>query len=167
MEQRGHGAHVLPDEGVEMAAYNTFIPGYPNYYQPQYTQYAQPQQMPQQVQTIQNGGFISVPRVEVAFNWPVAPGNSVMFKDENAPYVYTKTRGFSQLDEPIFEKYRLVKEEGNATQEPPKAPEPEYKADIAALWDEINMLKADLAAIKAPERPQKRRGKDDTTEPNE
>ncbi len=60
---------------------------------------------------IQNGGFICVPSEEDARRYPVAPGNSVTFKNENAPYVYTKTMGFSQLDRPLFEKFRLVKEE--------------------------------------------------------
>lgn len=103
--------------------YNTYPQyqqGYPQYQQlpniPQ-PQQMQPQQMqPQQTQQqanqqIQSGGFISVRCIEEAFNYPVAPGNSVTFKDENAPYVYTKTKGFSQLEEPVFEKYRLVKEE--------------------------------------------------------
>lgn len=60
---------------------------------------------------IQNGGLISIPNEDEARKYPVAPGNSVTFKDENAPYVYTKTMGFSQLDRPLFEKFRLVKEE--------------------------------------------------------
>jgi hypothetical protein len=60
---------------------------------------------------IQNGGFICVSSEEDARRYPVAPGNSVTFKNENAPYVYTKTMGFSQLDRPLFEKFRLVKEE--------------------------------------------------------
>ena len=68
------------------------------YFQPQY-------QQPQQT------GLVSVPNIEAARNYPVAPGNSVTFKDENAPYIYTKTQGFSQLDHPVFEKYRLTKEE--------------------------------------------------------
>lgn len=65
---------------------------------------------------IQNGGFIAVPSEEDARKYPVAPGNSVTFKNENAPYVYTKTMGFSQLDRPLFEKFRLVKEEDTEVQ---------------------------------------------------
>lgn len=87
-------------------------------YQGQYgvnaIQQAQPMFSPIQNQTqfqIQNGGFICVPSEEDARKYPVAPGNSVTFKNENAPYVYTKTMGFSQLDRPLFEKFRLVKEE--------------------------------------------------------
>jgi hypothetical protein len=88
-------------------AYNNGF--YPQYYQPNY-QFQQQPQIQQNMQ-IQNGGFISVPSEEVARNYPVAHGNSVTFKDENAPYVYTKTMGFSQLDRPIFEKYKLVRED--------------------------------------------------------
>ena len=95
----------------------------PNYYYPSY--YQQPQfgqNMPAQPQVqatqpqipqaqIQNGGFVSVRNETEARNYPIAIGTSVTFKDENAPYIYTKTMGFSQLDRPLFEKYRLEKEE--------------------------------------------------------
>lgn len=97
---------------------------YPGYYQQQYPVYPQgytqtQQQIQQPIQQpvqqaqpqIQNGGFISVRSEAEARSYNVAPGNSVTFKDENAPYIYTKTMGFSQLDRPIFEKYRLEKEE--------------------------------------------------------
>jgi hypothetical protein len=90
-------------------AYNNGYPMNYQFYQPNY-QFQQQPQMQQNMQ-IQNGGFISVPSEEVARNYPVAHGNSVTFKDENAPYVYTKTMGFSQLDRPIFEKYKLVRED--------------------------------------------------------
>lgn len=96
---------------------------YPMYsnFQTQYGMMQQPQPMlsPMTNQSqfqIQNGGFISVPSEEDARRYPVAPGNSVTFKNENAPYVYTKTMGFSQLDRPLFEKFRLVKEEDNGVQ---------------------------------------------------
>ena len=76
---------------------------------------------------IQNGGLVSIPNEEEARKYFVAPGNSVTFKDENAPYVYTKTMGFSQLDRPLFEKFRLVKEEDTPPLE--KEEEPIIKAD--------------------------------------
>lgn len=137
-----------------MAFYNGFYTPYQQY--PQQYQQQQPQQ------SIQGTGFISVPRMEVAYNWPVAPGNSLMFKDDNAPYVYTKTRGFSQLDEPVFETYRLVKEDVAAQRQPQQA-EPQkqadYSGDINALWEEIKLLKADIVELKAPEK--KRRPKAD------
>ena len=97
---------------------------------------------------IQNGGFVSVRSIQEAFNWPVAPGNSITFKDENAPFVYTKTKGISPFEQPIFEKYRLVKEEDVPTA-PQAAPEPqEQDKQIKLLWDEVNALKASLNALE-------------------
>lgn len=160
-------------------AYNNF---YPNYNYPTYPNYPQyqtaPQQIPQaqqqipqqtqqpvQPQQIQNGGFISVHNENEAKMYPVAPGNSVTFIDENAPYCYTKTMGFSQLDRPKFEKYRLVKEED--TQQPitpptSEASTPERKdvdyitraeyegviGEINGISSEIGLLKKELAELK-------------------
>lgn len=115
---------------------------YPQYYYPQQNFMSQPQQIMQQ-----NNGFISVRNEAEARNYPVAFGNSVTFKDENAPYVYTKTMGFSQLDSPRFEKFKLVKEEtvdaqtgvSNVTDD-----KDTYKGEIDALWGEIDALKREV-----------------------
>ena len=123
----------------------------PNYYAP-YQQYYQPQpynQPVQQQQTqpqIQNGGFVSVRSEGEARNYPIAPGNSVTFKDETAPYVYTKTMGFSQLDRPIFEKYKLVKEDVAESVEPERntIDLSEVKEDIEKLWGEIDAIKTQV-----------------------
>lgn len=96
------------------------------YYYPSY--YSMPQQYQQQLpmQNIQSPredryGFISVTNEQQAKDWPIAPGNSLTFKDESAPYIYTKTMGLSQFETPVFEKYRLIKENSpeqlKATQE--------------------------------------------------
>lgn len=97
----------------------------------------------QQPLQIQNGGFISVRSEQDARNYPVAPGNSVTFKDETAPYVYTKTMGFSQLDRPIFEKYKLIKEEvpDEALVSTDTNISKKIEEEIARLWTEINSLK--------------------------
>lgn len=142
-------------------AYNNYYSGYqpmmgypyqqqiqPNYnYQQQAYPQTQMQMTAQNQQTqpqIQNGGFIQVHDENEARNYPIAPGNSVTFKDENAPYVYTKTMGFSQLDRPIFEKYRLVKEDDMPTQNPP------VSAEIAQQANNIDYaLKTDLTALQA------------------
>lgn len=106
---------------------------YQNYYQPQMYQQAQ------QTSQIQNGGFVSVRSEEEARNYPVAQGTSVTFKNETAPYIYTKTTGFSQLDRPMFEKFKLVKED---TEEEVKVDKVDKVAsEIEALWGEINALK--------------------------
>lgn len=91
----------------------------------------------QQPQQIQNGGLVSVRNITEARNYPVAAGNSVTFKDENSPYIYTKTMGFSQLDRPIFEVFRLVKED--------VASEVEVKPDYR---QEIDELKAEVERIR-------------------
>lgn len=147
-------------------AYNNYYSGYqpmmgypyqqqiqPNYnYQQQAYPQAQMQmaaQNQQQAQMqqpqIQNGGFIQVHNEDEARNYPIAPGNSVTFKDENAPYVYTKTMGFSQLDRPIFEKYRLVKEDDiQAAQNQPVSVANNQTANMIDY-----ALKADLTALQA------------------
>ena len=116
--------------------------GYPY----QYPQQQMQQPMQQQMQ-IQNGGFVSVRSEAEARNYPVAYGNSITFKDETAPYVYTKTMGFSQLDRPVFEKFKLVREDAQEPISEPKNSEVEnsvidaIKGEIADIWAEIHILK--------------------------
>ena len=95
------------------------------------TQNQNTQFMPQnqQVQT----PFVNVRSEAEARNFPVGFGNVVCFKDESAPYIYTKAMGFSQSDKPVFEKYR--KEDHEAK------PETDYREEIDKLWGEINSLK--------------------------
>ena len=58
--------------------------------------------------------------------------------------------GFSQLDRPKFEKYRLVKEEEAAADIKPLQPEKEYatKDEVTALYEEIEKLKQAIAEPK-------------------
>ena len=120
-----------------------------NYYQPYYQQY-QPYSNNQQPQQIQNGGFVSVRSAQEAFNYPVALGNSVTFKDETAPFIYVKTRGFSQLEEPVFEQFQLVKVDNAQKQETAQAETAEYalKSDVLALKEEIDFLKKKVSEFK-------------------
>ena len=139
--------------------YNPYQQFQPNFQQSQMQNNLQ--QPLQQNQQIQNGGFVFVNNENEARNYPIAPGNRVTFKDENAPYVYTKTQGFSQLDCPVFEKYRRVKEEDcqpqRVTQNAPTSAEKteqasniDYalKSDLRALWDEIEALKKQILKSK-------------------
>lgn len=137
-------------------AYGNYFPMtyQPNYYGNPYQ--PQPQMMQQQrVQqpTIQQSGFVLVPSEQEARNYPVAPGNSVTFKDENAPYCYVKTMGFNQLDRPTFERYRLVKEEmpsetptTGENAETGKNTDYATKGDLAAIWKELNAIKEKVKA---------------------
>lgn len=155
-------------------AYNNYFPAYqPNYYgqpnpyyqqmqnqmmqqnqQMQQAQQAQSQQMQQPA--IQQSGFVLVQSEQEARAYPVAPGNSITFKDESQPYCYVKTMGFNQLDRPTFERYRLVKEdspsdarESSTKHEQPSASKNATyatKDDLAEIWDELDALKEMLKA---------------------
>ena len=156
-------------------AYNDAYPQYyPQNYQPQYQQsypqnyqtYPQQTQQQQQIQQpqIQNGGFMLVPTEEMARTYPVAPGNCVTFKIEGKPIVMEKSMGFSQLEAPRVDRYRLVKEDEVITPEPiveqPQKEEPEEKIDytkqfediknqfhkeLDEVWGEIDALKEQLS----------------------
>lgn len=164
-------------------AYNSYFPvNYqPNYYgqpnpyyqqmqqnammqqnqQMQQAQQAQSQQMQQSA--IQQSGFVLVQSEQEARAYPVAPGNSITFKDERQPYCYVKTMGFNQLDRPTFERYRLVKEDMPAeatesvtmaqTQQEKATVDYALKADLEAVWAEIDALKEKIS--KKQSKPKK------------
>ena len=121
-------------------AYQNFFPMQYGPQMPNLQQMAQPQ--------IQNGGFVLVQNEEEARNYPVAYGNSVTFKNETAPYIYTKTMGFSQLDRPIFEKFRLVKEDPSAAPVKSNSVIDEIKGELINIWAEIDFLKGDKKGPK-------------------
>lgn len=120
-----------------------------NYYPSMYPQ-SQFNQMPQQSMIQSSSSLISVRNEDEARMYPIAPGNSITFKDENTPYIYTKTMGFSQLDRPIFEKYRLIKEDQPAAQINSSV-ESKYasKDELADVINKISDLQNELLAIKS------------------
>jgi flagellar biosynthesis/type III secretory pathway protein FliH len=119
----------------------------------------QQQNMPQNQLQIQNGGFMQIPTEEMARSYPVAPGNCVTFKIEGKPIVMEKSMGFSQLEAPRIDRYRLVREE-DAPQEqklPQNAPKEnsmenetinELKGQIKALNEEMEGLKKRLGELE-------------------
>lgn len=126
-----------------------------NYYPQNYSQYnyyqnQQLQSQPQQ--TVQSGNLISVRNEDEARMYPIAPGNSVTFKDENTPYIYTKTMGFSQLDRPVFEKYKLIKEE--MPEQVTESTESRYalKNDFTDLVNKVLDLQEEIFALKGENR---------------
>lgn len=100
----------------------------------------QPVMQPQ----IQNSGFVSVRNENEARNYPIGYGNSITFKDENAPYVYVKTMGFSQLDSPVFEKY--VREEDKPISD--DVNEKSNNLSYDDLKAEIDGVKGDIKWLK-------------------
>lgn len=118
---------------------------YPYYQYPIYNQAAlQQMQNVQPTQQVQTNGIITVRTKEEAFSYPIAPGNSLTFKNETAPYIYTKTLGFSQLDQPIFEVFRLEKE---VNAEAPKTALEQSIGQFLTL-DDGNALKGEIEALK-------------------
>jgi hypothetical protein len=151
-------------------AYNNF---YPQYYQPMpnqafqqnyqqnqafqqqpqnYQQQNMAQNMPQNQPQIQNGGFMQIPTEEMARSYPVAPGNCVTFKIEGKPIVMEKSMGFSQLEAPRIDRYRLVREEDtqneqNLPQNEPKNNSTENET-IEELKGQIKAFKEELEDVK-------------------
>lgn len=137
---------------IQYPNYNNPYAGYPqmpNVYANQMQTQAQPQAQ------IQNSGFVSVHSEAEARNYPVAHGNSITFKDENAPYVYVKTMGFSQLDRPTFERFKLVKEDAEQTQEQPlsvigdNSIVEEIKGDIEAIKGDIEGIRKQVKSLQS------------------
>ena len=139
---------------------------YPQQYQQNNQQMVGTQMsLPQQSQF---GGFVSVRNEMEARNYPVAPGNSVMFRDETGPYIYSKSMGYSQLDTPRFDKYRLVKEENTSvsTSEPHTDTEnnkmdnlPTYalKSEFDALQELVSTLAEDVDVLKSKRQSAKKK----------
>ena len=100
-------------------------------------------QMQQQTQV---QSFVPVSGEHEARSYPVAYGNSVTFKDETAPYLYTKT-AISQMEPPIFKKFRIVEEmPQNAVQNVQEVDLSGYvtKAEFEALQKELKALQEAL-----------------------
>ena len=124
--------------------------GYP-YYNP-YASVVNPNSMqsyapPQSVQPqIRSGGIVTVANEDEARRYPVAPGYTVTMRDETKPYLYEKTMGYSQLDQPIFRKARLVFEDDTPqTQE--SAPTPEKSPEPTPVYAELSQLEALKASV--------------------
>ena len=144
--------------------YPNFYPTQPNAFPTQMNvnptqSNAYPQMNP--TQQIQNGGFVSVPDENMVNTYPVAPGNCVTFKIEGKPIVMEKSMGFSQLESPKIERYRLVKEE--VEEIPVEEVKPSYmdemRGRIDTLESEIDKIRGEIDALK-PKKPTKRNGED-------
>ena len=128
-----------------------------------YPQIMQPQpyqpSVPQTVQQTQNSSFIHVQSETQAREWQVAPGGSVTFINDNAPYCYTKSLGLSQFDSPVFKRFRLV-EESDVPQNVQNTPETALqsqgidlsayvsKAEFEPICALISGIKAELETIR-------------------
>lgn len=135
-----------------MATYNNYYPYNPYYSQPYQTTNLQNQQsVQQQPQQIHNGGYVSVRSEDEARMYPVAPGNSVTFINELAPFIYKKTMGFSQFDKPIFEVFEVIPKKPPTSEDTDKAVKKDItyaeKSEIEALRGTIEALKGDIDTL--------------------
>ena len=124
-----------------MASY--YNGGYQNPFLDTYQQQLLARQQQFANQQMQSSGLISVRNEMEARNYPLAPGNSITFKDESQPYVYVKTMGLSQFDQPNFEKFRLVKEEA-PVETPQSGGGYALQCDLESIRAEIERLKNSL-----------------------
>lgn len=125
-------------------AFNLFN-GYQNPYQQALQQ--QYQQLAQNVQP-QEYGFVRVQSEEQAREWKVAPGNSVTFINDTAPYCYTKSMGLSQFDTPVFRKFRLEEEAVTEARKSPNLEQSEKEYNYLTP-DDIEPIKAKIKQIEA------------------
>jgi hypothetical protein len=125
-----------------------YNPFYQNYYNQGYAA--------QGAQT-QSNTFVPIPSEEDARNCPIQRGSSITFRDENLPYIYIKTLGFGQLDSPIFEKYRIIKEDAQSTRKAENSPQKDEtdklsnyvtKAEYGQICDEIDHLKETVERLR-------------------
>lgn len=91
-------------------------------------------------------GFMSVRGKDIAINYPIAPGNTIFFKDEVAPFIYVKTMGYSPLDKPTLDTYK--REDLVAAPVPEKNHVEKDNPAINKLQDEITMIIEDIEVIK-------------------
>lgn len=100
---------------------------------------------------IQYSSVVVVRNEDEAKMYPVGPGVSVTFKNENEPYIYTKTMGFNQLEPPVFKRYLLVEEI-----------QKEKSSEIQELRDQISELR-EMILKNTKSQPVKKTTKEDLT----
>ena len=80
----------------------------PNVYQtPQYQNFQAQQRQEQLNQVFANSYNYNFTRDRYeAENWQIAPGNNLVFRDQNGLFFYTKTLGFGPNEKPVFSVYK-------------------------------------------------------------
>ena len=117
----------------------------------QYNPFLSPYQGQAQQQT---SGLITIQSEMEARSYPVAPGNTLLFKHQSEPYLYTKSMGYSLMEPPQFEIYRRVDETAQETAGAPLIAETksccseELKSELEALRERIEALEKPKKTIK-------------------
>lgn len=109
---------------------------------PAFNPYAyNPYQMYQAPQA-QQSNLIHVQSEAQAREWSVALGSSVMFIDDNAPFIYTKTAGSSQLEPAVFKRFKIT--EDNNVQNAPQGGSEDSEDKLSAY-----LTRAEFEPFKA------------------
>lgn len=91
-------------------------------------------------------GFMSVRGKDIAINYPIAPGNTIFFKDEIAPFIYVKTMGYSPLEKPTLDTYK--REDLVTAPVPETKPIAKDNSVIDKMQEDITMILEDIDGIK-------------------
>lgn len=113
--------------------------------------YPNAQQVSGPVQQAASNGFVRVQNEEEARRYPVAPGGSVTFIDDNSPHCYVKTVDLSPMSAPVFKRFRLVEEETPTTAQNSDISNVSEKGiDLSAYAkiDDIRALRADIDKLR-------------------
>ena len=128
---------------------NQYYPQMPNnnYMMPQYRQ----EQLNQVYANSYNSNCIFVKDRNEAEMWQIAPGNKLIFEDQNGINFYVKSLGFSPNDRPIFKVYKRedyvepVNENLQAEQNPLKDEFEKYQSSTKL---EIDNLRTSIEELK-------------------
>lgn len=117
---------------------------YPNFYQNQQPQVS----------------FMSIRGKEIAVNYPIAPNNTIIFRDELEPYIYVKSMGYSPLDKPVMDIYRreepISAQDTTSNAKDDNSTIEKIQTDIEGILDDIEGIKKKLNA-----RPRRKESEDD------
>lgn len=122
--------------------------------QQQIQQLQQPIQQPVQQQMqpqIQNGGLVVIQDPKEIDPYPVALGTSVTFFCPSVMKMFTKTKDFSPIKEPVVESYTVTKDgqiKSEKTEEKTESEEKETPNIQYAAKEEIEALSARIDALK-------------------
>lgn len=105
--------------------------------------------------------FMSIRGKEIAINYPIAPNNTIIFRDELEPYIYVKSMGYSPLEKPVMDIYR--REEPISAQESVSNAKADNSA-IERIQDDIKAIIDDIEGIKRKINVKPRRKESDDDE---
>ena len=126
---------------------NQYYPQNNNFMYPQYRQ----EQLNQVYANSYNSNCIFVKDRNEAEMWQIAPGNKLIFEDQNGINFYVKSLGFSPNDRPIFKVYKRedyvepVNENLQAEQNPLKDEFEKYQSSTKL---EMDSLRSSIEELK-------------------